>query len=532
MANLATPEAALIDEFSRTSETEWDKFVRVDNVGNIPFIARIQAKEFMQLAVGASTDSWVSITNPSYGAPMSESATATAAMAAASTWPSSAIDTQTPWFYVADNQWTPHAGHGPDDPFAEFWRWIMPNVMTFEQWNAGGPNHRSANTWVLAEDGYFYYSSVVEADESSTDLFEGIEAQPDFHVSSMAFYYAIDLTMEVVTQDDAVIMRNGSDAEGRLTSNGIPLDAAGADGKVVIDAIDWEGGSPKPRNRMGWTDTVTLGSPLAATVDGIPVFRIASQGDYDLIVTKYVYHPNPALAFTGVDGPVFNAAGNGSYWLSNSASGSSPSAVSNLQSSMDTWWNNITPALYPTLNAAAIEADFGNGAGIIAGDVTLRNFGVETGLATQNAGSAANVTFTTFPQAQSRPSSPARNADATTNSATDGQGIVTFALSGTEILSYFPDGRTAASAYNDNVLGKIARGVAAGNHQASESMVARTWWSRSRGGDATMAGAIDTNGTAYGSWGALDSYGAWHAPYGPPVTNTNLGLRPALWVRR
>ncbi|MCL2025098.1 MAG: hypothetical protein FWG78_04940, partial [Coriobacteriia bacterium] len=281
-------------------------------------------------------------------------------------------------------------------------------------------------------------------------------------------------------------------------------------------------------------DPITIGNPQRIVIDGIPFWRIASSGDYDLIVTQYVYGTNPAVDFTGSGGPPFNATGNGSYWLSNSASGSTPSAVSNLQASMDTWWNALTPATHPDLNAYAVQADFGNASGIITGAVDTRNFGVETGLTTQNAGSIANVNFTTFPQAQSRPSNPVRAAAANTTSTTAGIGIVTFALSGTEILRYFPNTATGGSGAadgptTDTAWRRIGRGAGA-NHAGTTT--ARSWWSRSRGSIATYAGYVDADGSVDGSWGRVSSGGTWNNPGGATITNTSCGLRPALWVRR
>ncbi|MCL2025049.1 MAG: hypothetical protein FWG78_04670 [Coriobacteriia bacterium] len=783
-ARAAVPEARLHDVFTREAEDTWHKEVWVQNTGNVPFVARIQAREFMQWLQDGGTDGSNMLNEylttaqdsriPIAFAPLNTANTdAMDAMAATlleSGWGTSSLidtDTANPWFVIPAASWTNHGTTWDDpppapatpDPFGKYWEWgssgagptrtdLSVSVMTFAQWDASRP----ADTWVLCEDGFFYYSSAVDP-ATDTALLMNTISYNNARLRSEAFYYAIDLTMEVVSKEDANAMRYGADPfeggespwtmqaagpNGRevinhiweptappiggfsITIDGISEDFGNTDQAVTIaqgGSLSFEvtvegdsnltylwqttnspwsdapgtndeaeytvnttapgtyefrvlasnGGSipaendgnttasstitvtifgpptggagayistsssanigtqttttlahdgPTPRlfitnpttphgslmylwqysttSATGpwtnatsggqntntytglpvvpgttyyvrclvsndgstpgttgntWTssnatvvraavgiggDPITIGNPQRIVIDGIPFWRIASSGDYDLIVTQYVYGTNPAVDFTGSGGPTFNATGNGSYWLSNSASGSSPANVSNLQASMDTWWNALSPATHPTLNAAAIQADFGNGSGVIDGAVTSRNFGVETGLTTNNAGNIANVNFTTFPQAQSRPSNPVRAAAANTTSNASGSGIVTFALSGTEILRYFPNTATGGSGVpdgptTDTVLRRIGRGAGA-NHAGTTNV--RDWWSRSRGGNATTAGDVDTNGGMYGSWGRVYSDGTWDVPNGTTITNTNRGLRPALWVRR
>ncbi|MCL2024494.1 MAG: hypothetical protein FWG78_01755 [Coriobacteriia bacterium] len=642
-ASLNTPRAVLHDEFRRLDAAEWQKRVWVQNSGNSPFIARISASEFMQWI---EAEDWTRGRNIIEGIPFAPPIpeaieTNLTPTLDSGTWgvDGTLIDTQTAWFNVTSDMWSirgltdptsitnaaPARGHAADGmPFSQYWDWDSDH-LTYTEWTAL-PLAQRANKWVLADDGFFYYTSVIRPDNNTLPLMTGVSAATGFDPLKHAFYYAIDIQMEVVTQDDVSAMKDGLVPSSG--TDGVPLRAASTQGKAILDSINWtapiigglsingiEGleitvapGTPvtlevdagsdpdltylwqttnspwsdapgtndeteytvdtsvvgtyefrvlvsnsgnAPVEGDGHTtasDTITvevellpgiggdpivIGSPQRIVIDGIPFWRIASNGYYDLIVTQYVYGTNPAVNFTGSGGPMFNASGNGNYWLSNSASGSTPSAVSNLQVSMDTWWNNLTPATHPDLNAYAIQADFGTGAGIITGAVDTRNFGVETGLTTNNAGSIANVNFTTFPQAQSRPSNPVRTAAAITTSTTAGQGIVTFALSGTEILRYFPNTATGgggvATTTTDSTLGRIGRGAGA-NHAGTTT--ARAWWSRSRGEAAHTAGRVITDGNVFGSWGGVLDNGTWYVPGGASITTTSYGLRPALWVRR
>ncbi|MCL2024834.1 MAG: hypothetical protein FWG78_03555 [Coriobacteriia bacterium] len=655
----SAPRAVLHDEFRRLDAAEWQKRVWVQNSGNSPFIARISAAEFMQWI---ESEDWTRGRNIIEGIPFADPIPAAIETTLTPTLDSGTwgvdgtlIDTQTAWFNVTADMWSirgltdptsltqaaPARGHAADGtPFSEYWSWTQPHLLTYAQWQTNYTTNPSANLdkWVLADDGYFYYTSVIrpgDADNASLPLITGVFAATGFDPLKHAFYYAIDIQMEVVTQDDVGAMKDGLVPSSG--TDGVPLRAASAQGKAILDSINWSSGpsiggfsitingisedvsntnrtvtvaqdasltfevnaihptggtlyyqwqlenswtdisgatnatyspptttagsenyrvlvstesDPAERDASNTTvsavitveverlpgiggDPIVIGSPQRVVIDGIPFWRIASDGDYDLIVTQYVYGTNPAVDFIGSGGPVFNTSGGGSYWLSNSSSGSSPSNVSNLQQATDTWWNALSPATHPDLNAYAIQADFGNASGIITGVVTSRNFGVETGLTTNNAGSIANVNFTTFPQAQSKPSSPVRAAAANTTSTTAGQGIVAFALSGTEVVRYFPNtatgGSGVATTTTDSALGRIGRGAGA-NHAGTTT--ARGWWTRSRGGSATTAADVWTDGGVNGSWGDVRGNGAWGAPTGASLTGTAYGLRPALWVRR
>ncbi|MCL2024792.1 MAG: hypothetical protein FWG78_03335 [Coriobacteriia bacterium] len=247
VANNASADALLVDEFARKDDTSWDKLVRVDNIGTAPFIARISAAEFMQ---------WISTSNWSDGqnidpaitdfAPLISSAEAT--MNAVLNAPfGTEIDTQTPWFDVAPDMWSirgltdatsliqaaPSRGHAASGmPFAEYWRWTQPYLMTYTQWE-GSTSAARANRWVLADDGYFYYTSVIEPHQSSNPLMTALLAADGFNPTSSAFYYAIDIHMEVVTRDDAETMKEGG------TTGSAVLREASMQGKAIIDSIRW-----------------------------------------------------------------------------------------------------------------------------------------------------------------------------------------------------------------------------------------------------------------------------------------------------
>ncbi|MCL2024482.1 MAG: hypothetical protein FWG78_01695 [Coriobacteriia bacterium] len=640
-ANNTVPAAVLIDEFARKDERTWDKLVRVDNLGITPFIARISAAEFMQFIYGTEwADGRNIISDITTFAPLIPSAEAT--MTATLEAPfGSAIDTQTAWFAVTDDMWSirgltnltslaqaaPLRGHDADGmPFAEYWDWTQPHAMTYAQWTAAPVSQRS-NKWVLADDGFFYYTSVIrpgDTNNTSLPLLTTISAQPGFDPVQGAFYYAIDLQMEVVSRDDFSRMRDGGMPS--FGTDGVPLRAASIEGKEILDAINWDptpiifgmtindndvrsitipyntlvtlkvdagddpnltyrweqringvwspasgtnneteytvntarpnafefqvlvsnsGGAPvEGTDHTAASDMITvtipgiggtpitIGSPRRILIDGVPFWRIASDGPYDLIVTQHIYRTDPHLAFTGTDtGPRFNATTtNANFWLANTGTGSAPTNVSNMQQGMDTWWNNMTPMFYPDLNAFAVQANFGNEDGIITGVVTTRNFGIETDVNPLNALSPANVNFTSFPQAQSRPSGVF--AGTTTTSTTAGTGIVAFSLSGTEILRYFPNTGTA-NITSDAQLAPRAYGVAAGgNHQTAESTTTRFWHMRSRGQTSGYSGYVLSSGDIRCSWGQLSATGVWGNPAGNSVTQTDVGLRPALWVRR
>ncbi|MCL2024957.1 MAG: hypothetical protein FWG78_04200 [Coriobacteriia bacterium] len=233
-ANAAAPEAQLHDFFSREDEDTWNKEVWVENTGNVPFIARIQAREFMQWLDAADGMEGRNMLNehltsvedsrvPIPFAPLNEgnqdAMDEMESTFAEGNW-GSFIDTDTanPWFVIPDTSWTAHGtvwpAATPPDLFGMYWSWgqingqagptrtdLSVSVMTFAQWDAPGPNTRPADTWVLCEDGYFYYSSEVAPTNDTALLMNGVTFGSE-RLRSRAFYYAIDLKMEVLSLDD------------------------------------------------------------------------------------------------------------------------------------------------------------------------------------------------------------------------------------------------------------------------------------------------------------------------------------------
>ncbi|MCL2024623.1 MAG: hypothetical protein FWG78_02440 [Coriobacteriia bacterium] len=249
IANNAQAQALLVDEFARKDDTTWDKLVRVDNVGTMPFVARISAAEFMQWITGNDWQSGQNIIEEiTTFAPLIPSAETT--MNAALDAPyGTLIDTQTVWFDVAPDMWSirgltnatsliqaaPARGHAANGlPFSQYWNWTQPHVMTYAQWQSASVAER-AHKWVLADDGYFYYTSIIRPDASSVPLMTAIAAASGFNPLHAAFYYAIDIQMEVVTHDDVATMKDG----GITNAGNVDLRAASAEGKAILDSIDW-----------------------------------------------------------------------------------------------------------------------------------------------------------------------------------------------------------------------------------------------------------------------------------------------------
>ncbi|MCL2025048.1 MAG: hypothetical protein FWG78_04665 [Coriobacteriia bacterium] len=541
-ANLNTPRAVLHDEFRRIDATEWQKSVWVQNSGNSPFIARISASEFMQWI---ESEDWSRGRNIIEGIPFADPIPAAIETTLTPTLDSGTwgvdgilIDTQTAWFNVTPDMWSirgltdatsltqaaPARGHAADGtPFSQYWNWNSDH-LTYSEWTAL-PLAQRSNKWVLADDGFFYYTSVIRPETDTLPLMTGVSAATGFDPLKHAFYYAIDIQMEVVTQDDVGAMKDGTTPSSG--TDGVPLRAASTQGKAILDAINWTPDSPIP----------TPVTPERRDFGPVQFFRIAEQTidgvTYDLLVTRYVYGTNPTAAWANV---LFNAEGQGNFWLTNEAG----TGKSTVIAGMDTWYNSLTGEGLDSgannLKSLAVQADF---TGSNAGAGSTRTFGTEgltghdpvTTLAgTTNADVAANIAWMqdpeNYPNALSMPSS--RAAASAASSPSTGQGVVAFPLSGKEILSYFPNIGTS-TATGPSVLAPSADGIAA-NHAGTTTV--RAWWSRSRGNDATAAGAVSGYGSVYGSWGGLDGDGAWGDPGGATVTNTTRGLRPALWVRQ
>ncbi|MCL2024775.1 MAG: hypothetical protein FWG78_03235 [Coriobacteriia bacterium] len=519
------PRAMLHDEFRRLDDAYWHKNVQVENIGIDPFIVRISTAEFMQwldCAEGKSGRNLVA------GIPFASPCTddnpdAEAAMAAAlnsSTWGvhSSLIDTQVAWFNVEDDMWSirgltdtvslaqaaPMRGHAADGtPFSAYWSWNQPHLMAFSTWQNAEP-HERADKWVLCDDGYFYYTSVVEPTQTSVSLMSGVETVPSFDSAQRAYYYAIDVRMEAVNIDDLATMRDG----GTTSVSELDLREASGQGKEILDSLV---SVPKP---------LPVPTPIPIQIDTVDFFKIARHGDYSLLITRLVYSANAQSA--QANNVAFNTStAHGSFWLR----GADNNTRSSLMVAMDGWYNTLTA---PMFKRVVVAPSF---TGDLFPDTPTQSlYGNETLTGDFNVGGRAGVNFDAFPHAQSYPTETriGNVTNVTTNPRT-GLGMASFPLSGTEVLEYFPDtdAGQAAVATTQETLGRIGRAAQA-NHGGG-STTARSWWGRSRGNDPLNAGLTHELGWVRGSWGELTQSGSWGNAHGWGV-NTTLAIRPALWV--
>ncbi|MCL2025100.1 MAG: hypothetical protein FWG78_04950 [Coriobacteriia bacterium] len=257
-ASLNTPRAVLHDEFRRIDAAEWQKRVWVQNSGNSPFIARISASEFMQWV---ESEDWTRGRNIIEGIPFADPIPAAIETTLtptldSDTWGADGtlIDTQTAWFNVTADMWSirgltdlasltqaaPARGHAADgEPFSQYWDWTQPHLLTYAQWQTNHTTNPSSNLdkWVLADDGYFYYTSVIRPETNTLPLMTGVSAASGFDPLKHAFYYAIDIQMEVVTQEDVGAMKDGLVPSSG--TDGVPLRAASTQGKAILDSINW-----------------------------------------------------------------------------------------------------------------------------------------------------------------------------------------------------------------------------------------------------------------------------------------------------
>ncbi|MCL2024490.1 MAG: hypothetical protein FWG78_01735 [Coriobacteriia bacterium] len=285
-ASLNTPRAVLHDEFRRLDATEWQKRVWVQNSGNSPFIARISASEFMQWI---EAEDWSRGRNIIEGVPFADPIPAAIETTLtptldSGTWGADGtlIDTQTAWFNVTPDMWSirgltdpasltqasPARGHAADGtPFSEYWEWNSDH-LTYTEWTALPLSQRS-NKWVLADDGFFYYTSVIRPETNTLPLMTGVSAASGFDPLKHAFYYAIDIQMEVVTQDDVSAMKDGLVPSSG--TDGVPLRAASTQGRAILDSMTWTAPSiidltinGESTSLVGNEKTVTLGSATPA----------------------------------------------------------------------------------------------------------------------------------------------------------------------------------------------------------------------------------------------------------------------------
>ncbi|MCL2025017.1 MAG: hypothetical protein FWG78_04510 [Coriobacteriia bacterium] len=284
-ASLNTPRAVLHDEFRRLDATEWQKRVWVQNSGNSPFIARISASEFMQWI---EAEDWSRgrniIEGIPFASPIPEAIETTLTPTLDSdTWGADGtlIDTQTAWFDVTADMWSirgltdatsltqaaPARGHAADGtPFSEYWDWDSDH-LTYTEWTAL-PLAQRSNKWVLADDGFFYYTSVIRPDSNTLPLMTGVSAATGFDPLKHAFYYAIDIQMEVVTQDDVSAMKDGLVPSSG--TDGVPLRTASTQGKAILDSITWNTpiiGGLNINGVEGLEIAVVPGTPVTLEVD-------------------------------------------------------------------------------------------------------------------------------------------------------------------------------------------------------------------------------------------------------------------------
>jgi hypothetical protein len=386
--------------------------------------------------------------------------------------------------------------------------------MTYADWIDPAKGDRAEHTWVLCEDGYFYYSSEVAPKTKTALMLNGVSYQ-DPSLASKAYYYAIDLQMEVVTRDDIDDMLNGGSVDaGSIGDVAIP--PAGPEGEDVLLGI-W----PTPSEAI-IGDPYRIITPERIVFDDVPFYKIARAEEtldgiptgktYALLVTQYVYDHGTQFSATLSDG---------NFWLS----AQDPSDKSAIMTAMDAWWN-----ARPALQAAvpAVRPHFGGT--IDQSDPTQSTFGVE-GLNDMSGVSIENANFHTpgFANAQSRPTANTIGATNANTMPLTGDGIVVFPLSGTEILRYVPDAITLADTVlapqitTDTTLGRVA-------YDAFATTTACIWWARGRGQNPEAAGCVSSDGHAFFGFGNLNVAGTWGNPGGADVTGTPVALRPAFWI--
>ncbi|MCL2024786.1 MAG: hypothetical protein FWG78_03300 [Coriobacteriia bacterium] len=317
--NEVGPSALLVDIFAPADDDgEWDKEIRVQNTGTVPFVARIRIDEFMQINEGGfqgienefwenvlgstlptATRDW-SFFDEDSGQLLNQNitdvdttllATPTVSVADAFTMifdiPSGVDGDANAWsIYGRTPLALPNATPGafgshrtepPVDPmamgnrigdvfditlgnpFANYFEWNLPNVMTFADWDDLAANDPGRyDVWVLCDDGYFYYvawiipQNLLEEgvpagssylglwSDQSLDLMDGFVATSSWY-QTVSFYYAINANMEVVSRDDIEAMING---EVPRFGSELPFHAAdgsegdSGDGQTILEWLD------------------------------------------------------------------------------------------------------------------------------------------------------------------------------------------------------------------------------------------------------------------------------------------------------
>ena len=128
--------------------------------------------------------------------------------------------------------------------------------------------------WIYATDGYAYWSQPLEKGEATGLLLHGVEALAT--LKDLDYYYAINVSVEVVDQKDVPMWTQGAKA---ADGSGATQQEASPDGKDVIHIITGsakdEGSNELPVNKPadGFLSDMTLGN-----IDGNGFF---AKHDYD-----------------------------------------------------------------------------------------------------------------------------------------------------------------------------------------------------------------------------------------------------------
>ena len=202
------PYARLIDDFDPVLNK---RDVSILNISDEDLVARMSLTEFMQVSKMGSGLPMTSLTDQSYTA-----------------YPSDESDMA---YDVDSFAWSWAGING--EPFNEFWEWLPASekganaMITYADWMTSG---QPADRWVLASDGYFYYSSILQPNQETALLLSGVAPTHEFD-DTLTYYYVINKTTEVLTLDEADIWRVGGIPD---YPEAPPMGPASPDGWQVI----------------------------------------------------------------------------------------------------------------------------------------------------------------------------------------------------------------------------------------------------------------------------------------------------------
>ena|GEM_PF-2744068 len=466
----SAPGAQLHDVFSRESRDTWNKEVWVENTGNVQFIARLHMREFMQYMYSDGTGENL-VPGLPFVDPDPDGADIMEETLDPETWGGgSPIDTQTPWFQIDiddASMWTEY-GTANSHLFRQLWEWQGGTMMTFAEWDATG---RPGDRWVFAEDGYFYYSSLIDEGDETSLLMERVVARPNTGVLDHAFYYAIDIAMEVVSRSDRDAMYSGGIAIGTGGSE-VPLVGAGLNGQDIIDHL-WPVELPE-------IETDSQGRPLLPTIVQLGEGPVNGSTVYPYYweVLKVDDEGNMLIvAQQSLGQSTFGAAGTTTY------------AGSNLQAAINERWAD------PQMNVVA-------------------RYALVPTIPAQET--VASPTWTT--------NNPAAYTSTTGARAQRGDTNIMFPLSLSEINHLMPNARAAAGTRQWGATALTPDSMGAQDGRGGQF---NTQWTRTVGaaGSAVVQAPIHDNWTPGGSGIPIDNLGRIRVG----MTTTN-NVRPALWV--